>query len=701
MPSSTVCWGIEVGAGAVKALKLELGSDGPRVADYAVIPHARVLSEPDVDASDAKRVALGRLVNEYDLSGATIAVSVPGHSAFARFAKLPPVEQKKVPQIVKFEAVQQIPFPLEDVEWDYQTFRDPESPDVEVGIFAVTKERIKNDLDLLAEVGLTPDVVTLSPVAAYNAIAFDLEFTEKTPGTILLDVGTTATDLIIADSGRVWIRTFPLGGHEFTQALVEAFKLSYPKAEKLKREAETSKHARHVFQALRPVFSDLAQDVQRSIGYYQSLHRDADLSRLIGMGSTFQIPGMRKYLKQQLGINVYRMERFKRVGFEGPQAAEFEAHAPNLTTVLGLALQGLGQATLEANVVPVTVVRNAMWSRKTKWFITAAGLGLAASGALFIRPFLDQTRLDSVVPPTEIDEASRLASRLTREATEARVTEAVANNFDAANVIDLFADRRVYGWLLNDASSMVQTGQQHQFQLLSMQTQYLFDAAGGAAPEGFEAPADEPSLRGGRRGQADTRDPRSRPSPAGRGGGDDFGDGAPAQGEPRVAVELTIQTSASRENIDEIVAASIGRWMASNNNRADAPYTIRVEPDELWRPVLTDASGQAEPTQTAPARTTGRVTQPGRRGVPDDPRGRSLEQEIEERLREDMRTPGFIGGSGATPTPPGEGPSSAASVASLDQLAPITQPEQPAAGTTIVVRFEAVLRKSATNGGGA
>jgi Tfp pilus assembly PilM family ATPase len=59
-------------------------------------------------------------------------MSVPGHAAFARFAKLPPVEPKKVPDIVKFEAVQQIPFPIEQVEWDYQTFVAEDSPEVEV-----------------------------------------------------------------------------------------------------------------------------------------------------------------------------------------------------------------------------------------------------------------------------------------------------------------------------------------------------------------------------------------------------------------------------------------------------------------------------------------------------------------------------------------------------------------------------------------
>lgn len=703
MPSSTVCWGIEVGAGAVKAVKLEAGPDGPRVADYAVIPHSRVLSEPDVDASDAKRVALGRLDNEFDLTNATIAVSIPGHSAFARFAKLPPVDQKNVPKIVRFEAVQQIPFPIEDVEWDYQTFRDPESPDVEVGIFAVTRERIKADLDLLAEVGLTPDVVTLSPVAAYNAVAYDLEFTEKTPGTILLDIGTTATDLIIADSGRVWIRTFPLGGHEFTQALVEAFKLSYPKAEKLKREAETTKHARHVFQALRPVFSDLAQDIQRSIGYYQSLHRDADLTRLIGVGSTFQLPGMRKFLKQQLGLNVYRMEKLKRVTVDGPMAAEFEQLAPNMTTVLGLALQGLGLATLEANVVPVQVVRDAMWRRKTKWFITAAGLGLAASGALFIRPFINQTNLDAVVVPGEIDQATNLGSRLTREAAEQGVTEALPNNFAAANVIEVFNDREVFGWLVNDTAKIVETGREHKYELLAMNTQYISgrDAAASSGDE-FDAPPEEFDLRGRGRGGADPRDERrGRPDPLerpSRGGGGGAG-GGPA-GEPRVLVELTLRGDLKRDNLDEVITATITKWLRDNANRGPAPYKLRIADEQApWR-LVSDGQG-ATPGQAAAPSRAGQVAAPGRRGAVD-PRGRSIEEELRESERLEQESGAIIiGGRGGGRGDQGQAQQRAAGSASLEQLAPITRPEDAGAGSVFTVQFEAVLRKPAATDGGA
>ena len=730
MASSNVCWGIEIGAGAVKALKVVLEGDQLKVADFAYIPHTRVLSTPDIDQDDAKRVALGRLVSEYDLSKATIAVSVPGHSAFARFAKLPPVEPKKVPDIVKFEAVQQIPFPLEDVEWDYQTFMSPDSPDIEVGIFAITKQRIASELAILGDVNLTPDVVTLSPVAVYNAIAYDLQFTESSPGTILLDVGTTSTDLIIADTGRVWVRTFPIGGHDFTNALVEAFKLGYPKAEKLKREAEKSKHARHVFQALRPVFSDLVQDVQRSIGYYQSMHPDSNLERLIGMGSTFQLPGLRKYLKQQLGMHVYRIEQFKRLESEGPNAAEFESHALNFVTAYGLATQGLDMAALKANLMPLEVTKKAMWASKGKWFAAAAGLSLVATGAMFIRPFMDNT-YTTMNPPQEISQATTLANRLTNEARQAGVTDDVSQSAKIAELMSLYEGRGVYLDLVGDVDAMLgdadakaaKTGSQSSgdagFKLLAMYTDYLY----GDMP--IPTPGSGPKSgrnRGGRSNRDMSEDMGFIPSQSGgrneysreefgRGGGGgggelgaDQGDAGGVQTDPRIAVNLELSTT--QPIVQVYVEETIKRWLEANAKRADMPYFYNID-DFSWTKI--DEITHEAPAESGEGNRAG-VRQ--ERNQNADPRGRRGGGRSGGRGRvapEGGEGEGFIPGleAGGGRGQPGRGVASggggpdlpkdaADAVATLDRLAPIDPPldqdNTPGTVETILrVTFVAVL----------
>ncbi|MDX2118090.1 MAG: type IV pilus assembly protein PilM [Planctomycetota bacterium] len=577
MPSSTVCWGIEIGAAAIKAIKLE--SDGPRVniLDVVVVEHPKVLSTPGVDANDVLRVSLGQFISQVNLSGASIAVSVPGHSAFARFAKLPPVEPKKVPEIVKFEALQQIPFPLEQVEWDYQTFISPDSPDVEVGIFAITRDRIMERLNLLNDVGITPDYVTLSPIAVFNAMAFDLQFDTKTPGTIMVDVGTTSTDLVVSEAGRVWVRTFPLGGHQFTEALVQAFQIGYPKADKLKQEAEDSKHARQVFQAMRPVFTDLGQDIQRSIGYYQSLHKDANLSRLIGLGSTFQLPGLRKYLKQQLSIDVFRLEEFKRAsleqlpgGVDGDKAKLLKSGTIGLATAYGLALQGAGLGTINANLMPVQVIRASMWKGKTKWFATAAGIAVAAAGAMFIRPTLDTLAISGKPAPAVIAAAVNQAKGLKGDAEKAGVVGSATPDLRAANLVALLDHRDLHALIVDDLGAMLEDAAskaakpEEAFTLKSFNTTYVGPRDPNANPEGNSGAA-----------PADPNDPLA--------------------GKARIYVTMGVSTTAA--DPQKYALNSVQAWLEAHKQRTGRPYVLKFKSPAY---VLGEASVTGIPAASGP-----------------------------------------------------------------------------------------------------
>lgn len=651
MPSSNVCWGIEVGSGAIKAIKLEADGEGVRVVDFAIVPHAKVLSTPDLDQNDAMRVALGALTSQFDLSGATIAVSVPGHAGFARFAKLPPVEPKKVPDIVKFEAVQQIPFPLEEVEWDYQTFVSPESPDVEVGIFAITKQRIRERLDMLADVGIVPQVVTLGPVAAFNALAYDLSFTEQTPGTIILDIGTSSTDLVIAEAGRVWMRTFPIGGHQFTNALVEAFKLTYPKAEKVKREADTSKAARQILQAMRPVFGDLVQDVQRSVGYYQSLHRDAKLTRLIGLGSTFALPGLRKFLKQQLQLDVYRMEELKRAKVEGERQAEFNANALTLATAYGCALQGLGLNTINANLMPTAALRTAMWADKRKWFATAAGLSLLTGGAMLIRPMLDSSAVAQSPKPREIDQAIQAFKRGESEAREADAIGDSQPDLLAANIITLLDDRAVYPHLANDLALIVRqadakstVAEKPALRLISYKTEYL----GVKQPPEDTGDEEQDGARGGRLS----------------GGG-----GAGAVDVPFAGpvIEVQVEFATPEKAVRVFYQDTVAVWLDENKDRPDVPYVIL--PPAITSVVFTDG------VAATPAPGAGELAAAGEEGGDDEDLGGG------RRFVQQTRSSGSRGGDVIV----GEGPSLSNEAANRDasankliaDLAPLT-PDAPA-----------------------
>ena len=376
-------WGIDIGKLALKALKLTIVEGELQVEAFDIIEHPKIITGEDADAQQIIHNALAQFVSRNDLTGSAIALAVPGQSSFTRFVPLPPVEKKKIPDIVRFEAEQQIPFAIDDVVWRWQTFQDPDSPDVEVGIFAMKRADIGQSLGHLAEVGLKVDVVQMSPLALYNFMRFDEQLAGD-GATLLADVGTDNTNIVISDGSRIWTRTIQIGGNNFTEALVKVLKLSFVKAEKLKRTAATSKYARQIFQAMRPVFAELVQEIQRSVGYYTSLHRETRFKKLIGLGNGFRLPGLQKFLEQNLGIPVVRIDTFNRIRpSSSVNIPAFTENALSFAVAYGLAIQGLELSEINTNLLPGETAHKRLWAAKRTWFIGAAA-ALLISLAMFV-----------------------------------------------------------------------------------------------------------------------------------------------------------------------------------------------------------------------------------------------------------------------------------------------------------------------------
>jgi len=384
MASARFAWGIDIGNRALKAVKLVRGDGGQlRVDDFEVIEHENVLSNAGDNRESLVQSALANFVQRHVSKGGVVGVSVSGVSSFARFIKLPPVEPKKIPEIVRFEAIQQIPFPLDDVEWSYQLFQSPDSPDVEVGIFAMRRELINAHIKQFTDVDLNVQVVQMNPLAVYNAMYHD----NRLQGTtMLIDLGAENTDLIIADGETIWLRSIPIGGNNFTEVLVKSFKLPFNKAEDLKRNANTSKYARQIFQAMRPVFADLVAEIQRSIGFYSSVHRDSRIKKVLALGGAFKLAGLQKYLQQNLQLEVEKLNDFAAgAPADAKLATTFNQNLLSLTSAYGLAIQAMGESKITSSLLPMKIRREKIWRDKTKWFgaaaaIFAVGTGVALAG---------------------------------------------------------------------------------------------------------------------------------------------------------------------------------------------------------------------------------------------------------------------------------------------------------------------------------
>ncbi|MHC5537723.1 type IV pilus assembly protein PilM, partial [Singulisphaera rosea] len=434
-------WALDVGQAALKALKLVPGETPEQVTaeafDYVEYP--KILSQPDADPDQLVREALETFLERNDLKGCKVAIAVPGQAGLVKFIKLPPVEKKRIPDIVKFEAKQQIPFALEEVVWSYQQIgeSDEDGDDdftmAEVGLFAMKRDQINRAILPFRVVGIEVDIVQMGPIALYNFITFDQlkegppppaaegvnAEGEKAPASkgekgsvVLIDIGADNTDLIITDGVRIWQRNVPIGGNHFTRALTKELKLTFAKAEHLKRNATKAPDPRSIFTAMRGVFNDFASEINRSIGFYSSVNRNAKIIKIIGLGNGFKLPGLQKFLQQNLNHEVEKLETFFRiVGDDVKTAPQFQENIPSFGVAYGLGVQGLRKSGIHTNLLPPEIEQVRLIRAKKPWALAASALLMLGFSALFLGDYRALAKVDTAPFKSAVEQANAVSKR--------------------------------------------------------------------------------------------------------------------------------------------------------------------------------------------------------------------------------------------------------------------------------------------------
>src|SRR5690606_11950486 len=146
----------------------------------------------------------------------------------------------------------------------------------------------------------------------------------------------------------------------------KAFKINFEKAEEMKRNAKTSKYAKQIYQAMRPVFGELVGEIQRSLGFFQSSHRDAKLRKIIALGGGFRLNGLSGYVQKNLQMPVEKPTKFQALPpDEAAAASAASEHVLSAAAAYGMALQLLDEGKVNSSLLPTHIRKDKMWRDKT------------------------------------------------------------------------------------------------------------------------------------------------------------------------------------------------------------------------------------------------------------------------------------------------------------------------------------------------
>lgn len=348
--------------------------------------------DPTVDASRIPQIKIGvqELASRLKLKGVSVAYAVAGHTVFSRFVKLPPVQQDRLAQIVEFEARQNVPFPINEVTWDYEVVGEG-GGETEVVLVAMKSDTLNEINDQVAAAGMKSALVDLAPFALYNA--FRYSYPDVDEPAVIIDLGARSTNMVFVEEGKFFARNVLVGGASITAAIAKEFGAGFGDAEHEKitrgfvaQGGVVMEHEDPEVAALSKVIRNAAtrlhSEVMRTINFYRSQQGGAAPQRVFLCGGGALLGNMALFLEEKLKLPVEIFNPLRGVQLDrGVNAEAAQTDSPFLGELVGLALRSSGTCPCEVELVP-DVVANARDAARRAPALVMAGVCLwAALGA--------------------------------------------------------------------------------------------------------------------------------------------------------------------------------------------------------------------------------------------------------------------------------------------------------------------------------
>ena len=225
-------------------------------------------------------------------------MSLKGDSVLVRRIQLPKMTPEELKNAIRFEAENQIPFPIDDCFMDFQILDAMDEKSMAVLLAVAKKETVLQRLELLKAVGVSVELVDLDLCCLVNAAQILLSG-EMPDGFGLLHIGRQSSLLVIMRKG------FP---HFMREIMI----------------GETAR-------------DELAAELKQSVDYFESENGEEVKSIFLSGGGALAA-GAAEQLSHALGRPAALWDATKKIELADTVDAEFfKAHAAEWTLALGLA----------------------------------------------------------------------------------------------------------------------------------------------------------------------------------------------------------------------------------------------------------------------------------------------------------------------------------------------------------------------------
>jgi type IV pilus assembly protein PilM len=343
---TTPLFGLDISTSSVKVVQLSNFNGKYIVEAYGVelLPPQSVV---DRSIKDIEKVseAIRRLVNRTGINRKFAAIAVAGSSVITRVIQMnATLDETEIVVQIQTEADRYIPYPLEEVYYDYEILGSYQKNTdfVDVLLAAARIETIELKRTVVTASGLKATVVDVESLAIEKAFALaasHLPHSELIRHVALIDIGSTNTDIYVFQNLQtVYNRSQAFGGKHLSDEIQRRYGLS--EAEAIAAQKYGGLPEDYITEVLNPFKETVVQQINRALQVYFSSTEDAQINFLALAGGVGLLPGLDALVQSKLGVKTFIANPFAEMQVaKGLDKNILLDEGPTLMMACGLALR--------------------------------------------------------------------------------------------------------------------------------------------------------------------------------------------------------------------------------------------------------------------------------------------------------------------------------------------------------------------------
>ncbi|MCQ9205012.1 MAG: pilus assembly protein PilM [Omnitrophica bacterium] len=288
------------------------------------------------EKNEGLEATIKRLRDEKKISLRDVRVSVKNPSCLVRYFSFPKTDRKKLRQTLFYELNKFIPFPSEEVYFDFFVLKETNPSELLILLAVAKKNFVDKILSIFSNANLNVSEINLDSVCITNLFLNNNKDQEK--NVCILDIGYSFSTMTILNKNTPFLtRDIKASTKDIFQIIARTKNIELSDVEKWVLELKDKKEFLNL---CRDSIFDICKEIKSSFDYFE-VNKGELIDKLYLTGGLLFLEGIDNIFKEALDIEAEVLNTFPKPGInldKSFSSKEFDSFKNSFTVPFGLSL---------------------------------------------------------------------------------------------------------------------------------------------------------------------------------------------------------------------------------------------------------------------------------------------------------------------------------------------------------------------------